>query len=138
MSVVFESSLEDCVQLHVEFFVDDLGRSRDFYERVLGFSIVRQKRDGFTELSRGAATIALNDRMLLKPDHPTRPAPGERVGKGVEIVLLVENLQELYQQVLASGWPLSTPLTKQPWGMTDFRLVDPDGIYIRITEPIAS
>jgi hypothetical protein len=30
---------------------------------------------------------------------------------------------------------MSTPMTEQPWGMTDFRLVDPDGCYIRVTAP---
>ena len=125
------------MELHVEFFVEDLARSRDFYTRVLGFSIARQKDDGFTELRRGAATLALNNHTILAPDHPARPRPDERIGKGVELVLLVENLQEVYDHVVASGWPLSTPMTKQPWGMTDFRLVDPDGCYIRVTGPRA-
>lgn len=123
------------MHLQVEFFVEDLARSRDFYTSVLGFAVVRQKADGFTELSRGAAMIALNDRNVLSADHPTRPAAGERTGKGVEVVLIVDSLREVYDHVLASGWPISTPLTKQPWGMTDFRIVDPDGIYIRVTAP---
>ena len=121
------------MELHVEFFVRDLERSRDFYCRILGFRIARQKEDGFTELSRGAVTLALNDVAILTPDHPARPGPAERIGKGVEIVMIVDELQGIYDQVLASGWPVSTPLTRQPWGMTDFRLIDPDGIYIRIT-----
>lgn len=123
------------MKLHVEFFVEDLQRSRDFYMQVLGFRITRQKDDGFTELSRGSATLALNSDTVLNPDHPARPAPSERIGKGVEIVLVAEDLDAAYAEVLASRWPLSTPMTKQPWGMTDFRLVDPDGCYIRVTGP---
>ena len=123
------------MELHVEFFVADLARSRDFYTRVLGFEIIRQKDDGFTELNRGAATLALNSIAILTPGHPARPGPDERIGKGVEIVLFVTDLDEIYRHVLASGWPLSTPMTKQPWGMTDFRIVDPDGCYIRVTAP---
>lgn len=42
------------MQLHVEFFVEDVVRSRDFYTRVLQFSVSREKPDGFTELSRGS------------------------------------------------------------------------------------
>ena len=123
------------MQLHIEFFVEDLARSREFYTRVLRFSVARQKVDGFTELRRGTATVALNDHQILNPNHPTRPAPGERIGKGVEVVLIVDCLQEAYDHVLATGWPISTPITKQPWCRTDFRVVDPDGIYIRVTEP---
>ncbi len=123
------------MHLHIEFFVEDLARSRDFYTAILGFSVVREKADGFTELNRGAATVAINDHRILHPDHPTRPAAGERIGKGVEVVLVTDSLREVYDHVRASGWPISTPLTDQPWGMTDFRIVDPDGIYIRVTAP---
>ncbi len=123
------------MHLHVELFVADLAQSRDFYTNVLGFSVVRQKPDGFTELSRGTAILALNDHNILNPGHPARPAAGERIGKGVEVVLVVDGLREVYEHVLDSGWPISTPITHQPWGMTDFRIVDPDGIYIRITTP---
>ncbi len=121
------------MELHIEFFVQDLARSRQFYTRVLGFTIMRQKEDGFTELRCGSATIALNDLGILKPGHPARPRSDERIGKGVEIVLLVDDLNEIYERVLASGWPISTPMTEQPWGMTDFRITDPDGCYIRVT-----
>jgi catechol 2,3-dioxygenase-like lactoylglutathione lyase family enzyme len=125
------------MDIHVEFFVEDLERSREFYTQVLGFCITRRKEDGFTELRRGAATIALNSNTILKPDHPARPAQHERIGKGIEIVLVTEDLEQVYDQVLASRWPLSTPMTHQPWGMTDFRLIDPDGCYIRVTGPPA-
>lgn len=121
------------MELHVEFFVADLERSRDFYTRVLGFTITRQKDDGFTELRRGSAVLALNSDTILNRDHPARPAPNERIAKGIEIVLVAEDLDAAYAGVLASGWPLSTPMTDQPWGMTDFRIVDPDGCYIRVT-----
>ncbi len=126
------------MQLHVEFFVQDLARSREFYTRVLGFTINRQKEDGFTELSRGDATLALNHIATLSQEHPTSPAANERIGKGVEIVLIVAEVDGVYRQVLATGWPISTPLTSQPWGMTDFRLSDPDGIYIRVSGPRAA
>ena len=108
------------MELHVEFFFEDLARSRDFYTRVLGFTITRQKDDGFTELNRGAATLALNNRTILTSDHPARPGPNERIGKGVEIVLFVADLDEVYDHMLASGWPLSTPMTDQPWGHDRF------------------
>ncbi|WP_366663858.1 hypothetical protein [Geobacillus subterraneus] len=30
---------------------------------------------------------------------------------------------------------LESELKQQEWGMTDFRLTDPDGYYLRITSP---
>ena len=93
------------MELHVEFFVEDLEASRDFYTRVLGFEIAIQKADGFTELRRGSATLALNSHTILNWDHPARPAPEERIGKGVEIVLVADDLHAMYAEVLASQWP---------------------------------
>ncbi len=29
--------------------------------------------------------------------------------------------------------PIDSPITTQPWGLRDFRIVDPDGYYRRIT-----
>jgi hypothetical protein len=28
---------------------------------------------------------------------------------------------------------LAEPLTDRPWGLRDFRVVDPDGYYLRVT-----
>ncbi|MBE2225487.1 MAG: hypothetical protein IAF02_28385 [Anaerolineae bacterium] len=33
----------------------------------------------------------------------------------------------------SANWPLSGELQHQPWGLTDFRMLDPDGYYWRIT-----
>jgi len=33
----------------------------------------------------------------------------------------------------AAGWPLDEDLQDRPWGLRDFRILDPDGYYLRIT-----
>ena len=33
----------------------------------------------------------------------------------------------------AAGWPLEQDLQDRAWGLTDFRVVDPAGYYLRIT-----
>ncbi|MCT7374005.1 VOC family protein [Chelativorans salis] len=121
------------INLRLELFVDDLERSASFYTQVLGFQICQEGTDGYTMLANDAATISLNLRRLLPNDHPVQCRPGEKVGRGVEVVLSVDNIDASYDAAKASGWPLSGDLTLQPWGLTDFRLVDPDGYYIRIT-----
>ena len=121
------------MQIQPELFVADLDRSLAFYRDVLGFRILRQEASGFTELAQGDATLALNRLEVLGPDHPIRPSPGEPLGRGVELVLFVDDVAALHHDVAAKGWPLSTALTDQPWGMTDFRVLDPDGYYLRIS-----
>jgi hypothetical protein len=36
-------------------------------------------------------------------------------------------------RVVAAGWPLEEDLQDRPWGLTDFRILDPGGYYLRIT-----
>jgi uncharacterized glyoxalase superfamily protein PhnB len=60
-------------------------------------------------------------------------AADERPGRGVEIVLEVDDVDTVYQHVRSEGWPRSAELRRQPWGLTDFRLLNPDGYYWRVT-----
>ena len=53
-------------------------------------------------------------------------------GYGVEMVLPVSNLEEYYEQVRRFA-DVVEPLQERPWGLKDFRIVDPFGYYIRIT-----
>ena len=117
--------------LRLELFVADLPRSIDFYRRVLGFDLEHSSAGGYTALRRGEAQIALNRAEHLPADHPVAIAAGERPGRGVEIVLEVDDLEGLYEQVQAAGWPIERALQRQPWGTVDFRVQDPDGYYLR-------
>jgi lactoylglutathione lyase len=51
----------------------------------------------------------------------------------VEIVIEVENVDSALQAVLRAGVREVEPLRERPWGLPDFRIVDPDGYYLRIT-----
>ena len=55
-------------------------------------------------------------------------------GYAVEIVLLCEDVEQFYQEVSAKLDCVVQPLKLKPWGRKDFRLVDPFGFYIRISE----
>ena len=54
-------------------------------------------------------------------------------GVGVEIVLQVSNLASYYEQV-KSDIEIFEPIQLRPWGLKDFRIVDPFGYYLRLTE----
>jgi len=126
-------SLDRGTTLRLELFAGDLRASLEFYERVLGFGKEAERPGGYTPLAKGAVRIALNLRSDLDADHPIRVAADERPGRGVEIVLEVDDVDAVYQHVRSEGWPRSAELRRQPWGLTDFRLLDPDGHYWRVT-----
>ena len=119
--------------LRLELFVDDLPTSMDFYHRVLRFETAEGQTDGYTSITNGKVQLGLNLRSNLPDDHPIQSRSKERPGRGVEIVLEVNDIEEMYQYVITQNWPVSDQLQHQPWGLTDFRVLDPDGYYLRIT-----
>ncbi|MBX4936405.1 VOC family protein [Rhizobium binae] len=120
------------MQLKLELFVEAPERSLDFYRRALGFAVQGSASAEYTMLRNGDALIAVNSRSTLSSDHPLRMQSGERAGLGVEIVLSVNDIDDAYRIAKESGWPISD-LVQQTWGLRDFRLIDPDGYYLRVT-----
>jgi uncharacterized glyoxalase superfamily protein PhnB len=52
---------------------------------------------------------------------------------GVEIVLEVDYLHAERDRIRHAGWPIEEDITRRPWGLQDFRVLDPDGYYLRFT-----
>ncbi|WP_183639174.1 VOC family protein [Rhizobium leguminosarum] len=120
------------MQLSLELFVESPEQSLEFYRQVLGFEVEGSASTEYTMLKNGDAVVAINARSVLSTDHPLRIASGQKAGLGVEIVLKVADVENAYRAAKESGWPVSD-LALQPWGLRDFRLVDPDGYYVRVT-----
>jgi len=123
----------------VELHVPDFAPAREFYGR-LGFIAVRDEPDrgagGYLVMRRGRSVLRFwpgSDRLQSHPYFGGFP-PGSRRGYGVEIVVVVEDLDALYARARAFAAVLE-PLRQRPWGLRDFRLADPFGYYLRITEP---
>ena len=117
----------------LELFVNDIAVSTDFYTRVLKFIPGDQHPDGYTPIRYGSVSLGLNLRSNLSEDHPVQTTANERPGRGVEIVLEVDDIDAMYAHIQSQAWPLSSELQQQPWGLRDFRIVDPDGYYLRLT-----
>jgi catechol 2,3-dioxygenase-like lactoylglutathione lyase family enzyme len=119
--------------LRVELFVSDLERSVQFYSEVLGFErISRSLLGDYTVMRRGLAQIALQSQRHLDEEHPLKPRAAERLGVCVELVVEVDDLAAAHA-CASRRWPLETELGLRPWGRRDFRLLDPDGFYVRVT-----
>lgn len=128
-----QKNLASLMTFRLELFVDDMTASINFYSRVLGFEIGKRQPDKYTPMTNGNSMLSLNLRANLPDDHPVQARAGERLGRGVEFVLEVNDIEAMYEQILSTNWPMSSKLQCQPWGLTDFRIVDPDGYYWRIT-----
>jgi lactoylglutathione lyase len=119
--------------LRVELFVSELEPSVRFYQDVLGFERAARGLIGdYTVMRRGLAQIALQSHSHLGQKHPLKPRAGERFGVCVELVVEVDDLDAAFERARAK-WPIETTLGLRPWGRRDFRLLDPDGFYVRVT-----
>ena len=121
------------MRLRLELFVKSVPDSMDFYTRVLGFEPVSYQPDDYSVFRKGTVQISLQSQSHLSDDHPLKPH-NRPVGLGIEIVLEVEDVEAAYAKVQAEQWRIADILAERPWGLRDFRVLDPNGFYIRITE----
>ncbi|MDT0263150.1 VOC family protein [Jatrophihabitans lederbergiae] len=114
-----------------EIFPSDLDATTDFYTRVLGFSLAADQRDDpqpYLAVQRDGVRIGAAGRQDQGHRGSRRPPTG------VELVFEVDDLVDELDRVQRAGWPLVEDLQARPWGLRDFRLLDPSGYYLRITE----
>ena len=117
--------------LRFEIFPDDLDATVDFYLRVLRFRLTadrRNQRDEYVSLQRDSVRVGAARRVV--PDVRAARLPPA----GVELVLEVDDVVAERDRVTAAGWPLAEDLQDRPWGLKDFRILDPAGYYLRITD----
>lgn len=122
------------MSLRLELFVSDMEKSIDFYTKVLGFERLKGSAN-YVPVRSGSIVIGLGPAASLRKEHYFNPElQNARRGLGTEIVLEVDNVQGFYGKVKACGYNrILSPLRKQSWGLTDFRIADPDGYYLRVT-----
>ena len=122
------------MSVRFELFVKDTHKSAAFYHAVLGFEGVLDS-EHYNPIHNGSVQIGIcNERDLWKGHHFSPEALAGQKGAGVEIVLEVDDLEAVHKRVVESGYPIREGLTKRPWGLRDFRIADPDGYYLRITD----
>lgn len=112
-----------------EIFHPDLRVVVDFYVTVLGFTA-----DGAGEGDRDYVAVERGTLRVGCSRHPDAPLIPRKPPAGSEVVLRVDDVHAEHDRVVATGWPLEDALQERPWGLIDFRLFDPMGQYLRITD----
>lgn len=117
------------MKLRYEVFHPNVTEVVDFYCDVLGFTLTtdrRQESPQYAVIKNGEAVVGCSE---LQGGSLAQRRPPD----GSEIVLRVEDIEAAHAAVRDAGWPIADPLTEQPWGMSDFRVFDPTGQYLRVT-----
>lgn len=122
-------------RLQVNLAVKDLKVSAAFYTETLDFK-ERSNDPGYVLLQRNALVLGLKtDELLWYPDPGEQPVESLVRGVGVELVLETSDIEQFHARMQQAGVAIHEPLKEQPWGATDFRMLDPDGYYWRISSP---
>lgn len=118
------------VESKFELFVTNPGDSIRFYE-VLGFTVAHAKPDGYSTLRSGGTVVAVSPVPWWLPLRLVGFLRSPPIG--TEIVFYTTRLQQLHEALVGAGHSPG-PIALQPWGDRDFRITDPDGYYVRVSE----
>jgi uncharacterized glyoxalase superfamily protein PhnB len=110
--------------------VRDLRASTQFYLDVLGF-----QRDFGDESGSWSFLSRDNFKVMLGECPSERPA-SDLGNHSYVAYLLVEGLDELYQEMAGRGADVISRPTTEPWGLREFSIRTPDGHRIRFGEPV--
>ncbi|PAD21399.1 MULTISPECIES: VOC family protein [Terribacillus] len=119
---------------HTELFVHKLSASIVFYRCLFGKACVdyNEKRAVFKD--EDGTSLLLTDESVLGSNHYFAAMAESKKGKGVELILPVNDVELVFNKINRI-YPdfIESAIASQPWGKLDFRIVDPDGYYVRVT-----
>lgn len=112
------------VAAYPQLFVSDVRSTCDFYTRVLGFNVsfVHGEPPFYGQVERDG--IRLNLRYVCDAVFGAEMRERERL---LSAYIDVSGVKELYDELKAAGAEFQQTLKRQPWGVQDFVIRDPDG-----------
>jgi|SRR3972149_1101321 len=123
----------------VELHVPDFEKAKEYYGK-LGFDVVWERKPeakkGYLVMKKDNSVLCFwpgNEEAYNQGWFKQFPKNTVR-GYGVEIVLMVNDIESLYKRAEAFA-QIADKIQLRPWGLKDFRVVDPFGYYLRFTEP---
>ena len=103
----------------------DLGRSRRFYKDVLGLAIYRE----FGPPADPGVVFFLGPGLLEVSGPPAGAA-----GHSVMLWLQVRDVHAEHARLGAAGVRILREPAREPWGLTEMWIEDPDGVRIVLVE----
>ncbi|MGR3937410.1 VOC family protein [Streptomyces sp. BRA346] len=103
----------------------DPDRSRAFYGEALGLAISREFGTG---PERGTVYFLGGGFLEVSGRSETPPAPG------LQLWLQVADAEAAHEELAARDVEILRPPKKEPWGLVEMWIADPDGVRIAIVE----
>ncbi|MEW9108758.1 MAG: VOC family protein [Cytobacillus gottheilii] len=121
------------VLFRVELYIRDIEKSISFYQNIIGLELYgRSERSA--RFNYDCFSLLLTSETILADDHYfNKGVKGDMRGKGFEFIIVVEELESVYQRCMDYNYPIEVEIEKYPWEMRGFKIADPDGYFLRIT-----
>ncbi|MEU6992242.1 VOC family protein [Streptomyces sp. NPDC046465] len=103
----------------------DPERSRAFYGEALGLAVYREFGTG---PERGTVYFLGGGFLELSGRAEAPPAPG------LQLWLQVADVRAAHDELLANGVEVLRPPVREPWGLVEMWIADPDGVRIVLVE----
>ena len=119
--------------VYIELHVPDFNKTIKFYSR-LGFKQLWRTED-YLVMKRKKSILSFygGGKNIYSHTYFGRFDKTTKRGYGVEIIIPVENVESFYNKAKKFA-KIVRPLMLKKWGRRDFRIIDPFGFYLRITE----
>ncbi|MGE5391612.1 MAG: VOC family protein [Deltaproteobacteria bacterium] len=115
--------------------VEDIARSRKFYEEVLGQAVIMD--NGPNVIYQGGFSIWQRDAALGIIFAGSSPRPVKSMPPVLELYFETAELDEAWTRCSPHPDQVIHPVIEHPWGQKGFRIYDPDGFIIDISEPLS-
>jgi len=133
--MVKQNSAVPVLELRVALTTSDYERMTNFYFKALGIQPTQKWDNGQSRaviLNMGNATLEIFDETQAATIDQIEA--GKRVSGQVRFALQVPDLKRAVERLLAHGATMVHPPVLTPWGDTNARFQDPDGMQITLFE----
>ena len=123
----------------IELHVPDFEKAKEYYGK-MGFEVKwERKPEGFKgylvmNMDQNIVCCWGGNEYVYEQFYFSRYPQDTPRGYGIEIVILTNDLGAYYEKVKNFANVIE-PLQLRPWGLKDFRTIDPFGYYLRFTTP---
>jgi uncharacterized glyoxalase superfamily protein PhnB len=119
--------------VYIELHVPDFKKAIEFYSR-LGFKLLWRTEDYLVmKRKRSVLNFYGGNQKVYSHSYFGQFKRTTKCGYGVEIIIPVDRVERFYDSVRKFA-KIVQPLQLKKWGRRDFRIADPFGFYLRITE----
>jgi catechol 2,3-dioxygenase-like lactoylglutathione lyase family enzyme len=115
----------------------DLARSRRFYREQLGLAVYREfgnRADPGVVFFLGGGFLEVSGSSGGGSSGGSGGGPSAGAADGAAVWLQVRDLAAEYERLRQAGVTIARPPRREPWGLLEMWLSDPDGVRIVIVE----